>query len=35
MPPIFDYKGFTVEGKSQKGIVEAENSKSARQKLKN
>lgn len=34
MAPIFDYKAFSTDGKSQKGIVEAENAKAARQKLK-
>ncbi|MEN9722241.1 MAG: ral secretion pathway protein [Pseudomonadota bacterium] len=34
MAPIFDFKAFTPEGKAQKGIVEAESSKAARQKLK-
>ncbi len=34
MAPIFDYKALTTEGKSQKGIVEAESQKSARAKLK-
>src|SRR4051794_817993 len=32
--PIFDFKGFGADGKAQKGIVEAESAKSARQKLK-
>jgi general secretion pathway protein F len=34
MAPIFDYKGVTSAGKSQKGIVEAESQKAARAKLK-
>ncbi len=34
MAPIFDYKAVNTSGKAAKGIVEAENSKSARQKLK-
>lgn len=34
MAPIFDYKALTLEGKSSKGMVEAENSKAARLKLK-
>ena len=34
MAPIFDYKAVSVEGKSQKGLIEAENAKTARQKLK-
>jgi general secretion pathway protein F len=32
--PIFDYKAFTAAGKQQKGMVEAENQKAARGKLK-
>jgi hypothetical protein len=32
--PIYDYKGFSVDGKNAKGVVEAENQKAARQKLK-
>lgn len=32
--PIFDYKAISTAGKNQKGIVEAENSKAARTKLK-
>lgn len=34
MAPIYDYKGLGPSGKSQKGIVEAENQKAARAKLK-
>ncbi len=34
MAPIFDYKAFNASGKAQKGIVEAENQKAARIKLK-
>lgn len=34
MPPIFDYKAYGASGKAQKGLVEAENSKAARAKLK-
>jgi general secretion pathway protein F len=34
MAPIFDYKAFNSSGKVQKGIVEAENQKAARGKLK-
>lgn len=34
MSPIFDYKAVDSAGKSQKGIIEAENQKAARQKLK-
>ncbi|MGZ3686749.1 MAG: type II secretion system inner membrane protein GspF [Bdellovibrionota bacterium] len=34
MAPIYDYKAFGVDGKAVKGIVEAENQKAARQKLK-
>ncbi len=34
MAPIFDYKAFSADGKTQKGIVEAEHAKAARQKLK-
>lgn len=34
MAPIFDYKALSAEGKTQKGIVEAENQKAARTKLK-
>jgi general secretion pathway protein F len=34
MAPIFDYKALTQVGKTQKGIVEAENQKAARAKLK-
>jgi general secretion pathway protein F len=34
MAPIFDYKGFSPEGKNLKGIVEAESQKAARGKLK-
>lgn len=34
MAPIFDYKALNLTGKSQKGIVEAENQKAARLKLK-
>src|SRR5688572_13542325 len=34
MAPIFDYKALTSAGKPQKGIVEAENQKAARVKLK-
>lgn len=34
MAPIFDYKALNPSGKAQKGIVEAENSKAARIKLK-
>jgi general secretion pathway protein F len=32
--PIFDYKAISTAGKTQKGIIEAENSKAARTKLK-
>lgn len=32
--PIFEYKGLTREGKNTKGIVDAENMRAARQKLK-
>lgn len=34
MPPIFDYKALNSGGKAQRGIVEAENQKAARLKLK-
>jgi len=34
MAPIFDYKAFSSDGKTQKGIIEAEHAKAARQKLK-
>src|SRR6476619_3177671 len=34
MAPIFDYKGFSPEGKNLKGMVEAESQKPARGKLK-
>jgi len=34
MAPIFDFKAYTAEGKTQKGIIEAESQKSARLKLK-
>ncbi|NDD91142.1 type II secretion system protein GspF [bacterium] len=34
MAPIYDFKAFTTDGKPQKGFIEAENSKVARQKLK-
>jgi general secretion pathway protein F len=34
MAPIFDYKAISPEGKNLKGLVEAENAKAARQKLK-
>ena len=34
MAPIFDYKAFNAGGKSLKGMVEAENQKAARTKLK-
>lgn len=34
MAPIFDYKAFSSDGKAQRGIVEAENQKAARLKLK-
>jgi general secretion pathway protein F len=34
MAPIFDYKALQQSGKSQKGLVEAENQKAARAKLK-
>ena len=34
MAPIFDYKAIAASGKASKGIVEAENQKSARAKLK-
>jgi general secretion pathway protein F len=34
MAPIFDFRAFSTDGKAQKGIIEAENSKAARQKLK-
>jgi general secretion pathway protein F len=32
--PIYDFKAFTAAGKTQKGMVEAENAKAARMKLK-
>lgn len=32
--PLFDYKALTADGKNSRGIVEAENQKAARQKLK-
>lgn len=32
--PVFEYKAYAAGGKAQRGIVEAENSKAARQKLK-
>lgn len=32
--PIYDYKGFSADGKGAKGVVEAESQKAARQKLK-
>ncbi len=34
MPPIFEYQALTPSGKTQRGIVESESAKSARQKLK-
>ena len=34
MAPIYDYKALNASGKTQKGIVEAENQKAARAKLK-
>ncbi|MGK5085130.1 type II secretion system inner membrane protein GspF [Bdellovibrionota bacterium FG-1] len=34
MAPIYDYKAFTADGKATKGVVEAENQKAARQRLK-
>ena len=34
MAPIFDYKGFNPTGKALRGIIEAENQKAARAKLK-
>lgn len=34
MAPIYEYKGFSADGKNQKGIVEADTLKTARQKLK-
>lgn len=34
MAPIFDYKALSPDGKTQKGLVEAESSKAARLKLK-
>lgn len=34
MAPMYDYKALSSNGKSQKGIIEAENAKSARLKLK-
>ena len=34
MPPIFEYKALSPDGKSQRGLVEAENAKAARAKLK-
>jgi general secretion pathway protein F len=34
MPPLYDYKALSSEGKNAKGIVEAENQKAARTKLK-
>ncbi len=34
MAPIFDYKAVSLDGKSQKGLIEADSSKTARQKLK-
>ncbi|MBI2711862.1 MAG: type II secretion system inner membrane protein GspF [Bdellovibrio sp.] len=34
MPPIFDYKALNSTGKSSRGIIEAENQKAARLKLK-
>jgi general secretion pathway protein F len=34
MAPIYDYKGFSPEGKNLKGLVEAESQKAARAKLK-
>jgi len=34
MAPIFDYKAFNSGGKTLKGMVEAENQKAARAKLK-
>ncbi len=32
--PIFEYKGFTVQGKSTRGVIEADNQHAARLKLK-
>ncbi len=32
--PIYDYKAFSLDGKAQKGVVEADSQKTARQKLK-
>ncbi|MBI4924480.1 MAG: type II secretion system inner membrane protein GspF [Bdellovibrio sp.] len=34
MAPLFDYKAYSLDGKSQKGFIEAESSKLARQKIK-
>ena len=34
MAPLFDYKAYAADGKAQRGIVEAENQKAARQKVK-
>lgn len=34
MAPIFDFKAFGADGRAQKGLVEAENAKAARLKLK-
>jgi general secretion pathway protein F len=34
MPPLYDYKALSLEGKPAKGIIEAENQKAARTKLK-
>jgi general secretion pathway protein F len=34
MAPIFDYKAYSAEGKTTKGVIEADSQKTARQKLK-
>src|SRR5947209_3206929 len=34
MAPMYDYKAFAADGKAAKGVVEAENQKAARTKLK-
>ena len=34
MPPIFDYKALSPDGKVKRGLIEAENLKAARQKIK-
>lgn len=34
MPPVFEYKAYNTSGKASRGVVEAENSKAARLKLK-